>query len=358
MASGGKRRLLFRFVIVSTGATAVGGLFITSSPKTRQTIRNLWSSSNSAENAGLDPSTFTKFHLVAKSPVSSTCSIFTLRPSYGNLAPAAKVSQMWRGQSTLWTVLAKQPLLQIGREYTPLPPLNGLSPEDGVGGGEDVNILVKRENGGEMSGYLHSLPVNAIVELRGPNLDLQIPSQIKEIIFIAGGTGIAPALQVAYFISKFPDSKMSVFWANRRREDCFGAPTATPTARSSWLSSFRSIFWSQRAESTSPTTTSSQGPVVSALEHLKKANLPGSFKVQYFVDEEKSFIKKNDIVIAMQNLTNLDRPGSKLILVSGPDGFVNYWAGSKVWKSGREVQGPLRGVLSTVPLQGWNVWKL
>ena len=40
------------------------------------------------------------------------------------------------------------------------------------------------------------------------------------------------------------------------------------------------------------------------------------------------------------------------------DGFIEYWAGRKLWVDGREVQGPLGGVLGKMDLKGWSVVKL
>ena len=53
-----------------------------------------------------------------------------------------------------------------------------------------------------MSTYLHRLPIGATIELRGPHVEYQIPSEVKNVIFVAGGTGIAPALQVAHAMSR------------------------------------------------------------------------------------------------------------------------------------------------------------
>jgi len=45
-------------------------------------------------------------------------------------------------------------------------------------------------------------------------------------------------------------------------------------------------------------------------------------------------------------------------LVSGPDGFIEHWAGKKIWVGGHEAQGLLGGILSRLDLKDWNVWKL
>ena len=46
------------------------------------------------------------------------------------------------------------------------------------------------------------------------------------------------------------------------------------------------------------------------------------------------------------------------MFVSGPEGFVNAWAGPKEWRDGRELQGPLGGVLAKLDLKDWEIVKL
>ena len=79
--------------------------------------------------------------------------------------------------------------------------------------------------------------------------------------------------------------------------------------------------------------------------------------VEYYVDEEKIFIKPADVAKRL-GLGMPEGRGSKVILVSGPDGFIEHWAGKKLWVGGREVQGPVGGVLGQMDLTGWKVFKL
>jgi hypothetical protein len=79
--------------------------------------------------------------------------------------------------------------------------------------------------------------------------------------------------------------------------------------------------------------------------------------VQYYVDQESSFIKPGDVTKRLGQDT-LEKNGSKVIFVSGPTGFLEYWAGKKLWVGGQEVQGPLGGVLGHMDLKGWSVYKL
>ncbi|OJJ81975.1 cytochrome b5 reductase family protein, partial [Aspergillus glaucus CBS 516.65] len=305
--------------------------------------------------------TFTKYTLIAKEPVSSTGSIFTLKPPKPDLNSTV-YEAAW--QNGVWSVMFKQPQLQIGRDYTPLPVTSTTDNED-----EDVlRFFIRKDAFGEMSRYLHGLGIGSLVEMRGPKIEYKIPRQTQEILFIAGGTGIAPALQAGYTLLHRTDEtrkpRIHILWANRRREDCAGGANDTCAkpqgARRFW-------FFGPRTspESPAPVTgdadrdATAQSLVVRELEALK-SQYPGQVTVDYFVDEETTFIKKQDIL----DFTNSARssgsrfPKNKMILVSGPEGFINYMAGPKLWAQGTEVQGPLRGIISELDLKGWATWKL
>ncbi|OJJ43735.1 hypothetical protein ASPZODRAFT_135755 [Penicilliopsis zonata CBS 506.65] len=260
----------------------------------------------------------------------------------------------------------KQPQLQIGRDYTPLPPTSSTSsPEEEDDG--CLRFLIRRDPHGEVSRYLHALELGSTVEVRGPKVEFAIPSETQEILFIAGGTGIAPAVQAGHSLlthaSRTSTPRIHILWASRKREDCAGGVNDTqPTIpkKGSWLGG-----WFGRApETSSPPTTRSQReenacPMVRDLEDLK-AQFPNQVKVDYFVDEENSLISKQTILDSVKSSPSPsgNSPGSKFIIVSGPDGFIRYMAGEKIWAQGSELQGPLQGILKELDLKDWAVWKL
>ncbi|KAF2710692.1 hypothetical protein K504DRAFT_465755 [Pleomassaria siparia CBS 279.74] len=327
----------------------------------------------------LNPHSFTRYTLVHKEAVSSTNAIFTLRNRAGD-ADRESLKDGWKPK--VWSVQVKQPQLQIARAYTPLPlitdaPLDGDDSEP-----DDVRFLIRREEGGEVSNYLHRLADESTVELRGPKTECELPDEMTEVIFLAGGTGIAPAMQVAHALGQRPGSRMHILWANRRREECVGGMSdevemdTVIAAKSSW---WRNLLWSESAAVQVPPLVDTPdrptpGVIVQELQALKRQSISHTrgLTVQYYVDEEKTFIKPEDVVKRL-NKGNPDGGGgdddddgddddndngTKVIFVSGPTGFLEYWAGKKLWVGGQEVQGPLGGVLAHIDLRGWSVYKL
>lgn len=329
----------------------------------------------------LNPSTFSPYTLVSREQVSSTGSIFTLRPSRpAALKDGAEIyKRAW--ESGIWSVEVKQPQLQIARAYTPLPP-SKLLVEGAEDNGTGLRFFIRRDPKGEVSGYLHKLPEGATIDLRGPHLEYKIPKDVGEVLFLAGGTGIAPALQAAHTLLSnrsgldSDSPKIRILWANRRREDCKGGSSHQAAATS--VVSNALVPWTSRAQphvlQVQKTNLDAGGrppaPLVNELMALQKQN-PSRLSVEYFVDEESTYISEarleqcisgkafsKNSSARIHNVSANPCTGRKLILISGPDGFVEYLAGPKVWENGKEGQGSLDGVLRRLDLSGWEVWKL
>lgn len=310
----------------------------------------------SSSNESLNPHTFTPYTLVDKQPVSSTSAIFKLRPPHGAPEPES-VREAWK--RCTWSVQIKQPQLQIARAYTPLPPTS----DEEEGG--DMRLLIRQEAGGELSTYLHRLPEQSTIELRGPNAECELPDTVKEVVFLAGGTGIAPAMQIAYTLAKRHGTTMHILWANRRREECIGGisdgaeNTTSVQGRAGW----RNLFGTSESMVSRPIVDANdiqkKGAMVEELDALKERNraAAGDLSVQYFVDEEKRFIQPGEVAKILNKPTKTEKD-LRVIMISGPDGFIEYWAGKKLWVDGREVQGPLRGALGKMDLKDWKVVKL
>lgn len=339
-----KKRTWLRLTVVTLGAAGLGAYFRTH---------------HDAQNSDLNPVTFAHYRLVSRDPVSSTNSIFTLEPS----SPANnRETYELAWQTGVWSVMFKQPQLQIGRDYTPLPPLgDGL--EEGHEIPDSLRFLIRRDPHGEVSRYLHSLQVGANIEIRGPQVECEISPEVNNVLFIAGGTGIAPALQAIHVLLRRPAGedkpKIHILWANRKREDCLGGKSDTLADQSS-----RSRWWPFGNRDTSGSATSpepaassvEQGAIVRELQKLK-AQYPGQITVDYFVDEESSFISPKEITTFTESVQ--PSPAEKrMIIVSGPEGFINYMAGSKVWAQGYQLQGTVGGIIQQLNLDNWTIWKL
>ncbi|RMZ78645.1 hypothetical protein DV738_g3712, partial [Chaetothyriales sp. CBS 135597] len=304
---------------------------------------------------------FTPYELVWRQPVSSTLSIFHFRLSGDDAKSPTVFQEAW--QTGIWNVLFKQPQLQVVRAYTPLPPP-----------AQDLRFLIRHDPRGEVSSWLFRLPPGSNIEMKGPNMELAIPPSTRNITFLAGGTGIAPALQTAHALlsrgasagaarqsdlsdrSATPDlPSIHILWANRQREDCLGGVSDTTPHKLSFFP--RLLLYTTTSSPSSPPAENAQdtnkGLVVQELDKLK-SKYPRQVKVDYFVDEENTQI--NQDVIARSLLTSSSTatasssprspPPSSLIIVSGPDGFISHFAGPKVWSDGREQQGPVGGVVA------------
>jgi ferredoxin-NADP reductase len=312
----------------------------------------------------LNPDTFTKYSLVSREPVSATSSLFTLRPRRPSDSHYDVYEEAW--QTGVWSVMFKQPQLQIGRDYTPLPTTaaTSLSVDDENEG--CLRFFIRKDPFGEVSRYLHAIEVGADVEMRGPKIECTIPKDTKDILFIAGGTGIAPALQAGYSLLSRTSAdhrpRIHILWANRLKDDCAGghSDSLKSQPRRGWFSGW---FGSSASQDTTARDAAAvvekETPsiIVRELEALK-SQYPGQVTVDYYLDEENTFITKDAIRKAIEPISIEDSRKNKLILVSGPEGFISYMAGPKLWAQGQELQGPLNGVIKQLDLKGWGVWKL
>jgi cytochrome-b5 reductase len=344
------------------------------------TVVELWEAFNYVY---LDPTQFYSFDLVSKETISPDTEIVTLRPSN----PAG--NKEWNDESWrrgIWTVDFNAPELQITCPYTPLPPLipSRRVAEEFYHDANDLRFLIRRVESDELSNYVHNLPIKSIIELRGPNPEIDLPRTIDSVVFLAGGTGIAVALQVIHSLlireqedQNPPAIKPSVriLWACRKREDCLGGTNIEDEPRQEIVEAS-----STGLRETDGSGSAKKGLIVQQLESLK-AQFPGRLSVEYYVDEERSFISKKDIINAVRDTAtnhivvqredeelapDLDeemiRSDKKLLLISGPDGFNNWLGGPKQISSTTDTQGEIGGEVGKLQRSGilrdWVVRKL
>lgn len=307
----------------------------------------------------LDKQKFRQFTIIAKEPISPTSTIFTLRPASSKIAATSPSPYAAAWAAGLWSVEFKQPELQIARSYTPLPPPSSLDAEASPATPADLRFLIRREFKGEVSNYLNRLPLGSTIGVRGPTIDYALPPDVRDVVFLAGGTSIAPALQLIHTMfqrhhdgeSDHPP-RIRVLWANRRREDCVGAKPPPPQHWS---------FWPRR--STPPSAAEEPNDFIRGLLNLERSS-NGLVTFDFLVDEEASVINTTRISAALSksNLTSPDArlSGTKLLIVSGPEGFIQYLSGPKTLCDGADTTNPIGGQLSRLIslLDGWTVVKL
>ncbi|KUI71808.1 Cytochrome c mitochondrial import factor CYC2 [Cytospora mali] len=380
------------------------------------------SPNRSKSSSALNDESFRKFTVVSNEQISPTSFILTVKPflSSDEKENAEVIRKAW--EHGLWSVEIKQPQLQIARHYTPLPSVVPLQEGDGA----TLRFLIRRYEGGEVSKYLSRLQgqgqeqgssgAGDVVELRGPHLGFDVAARLadagRNVVFLAGGTGIAPALQLARRMLSVPGSEglsVRIFWANRSASDCVGCPRLDGQKGRSWR-----IWSTGDSNSDEYATHGAPGPIVQQLRDLEAAyRQKGSSTLDFkcIVDEEGSRINAGDIMTAVrippsQSTQTLSPPaatpdkpsssscylhsqrllhnstedadaqeeknaqdsgtricnctvptGKNLFMISGPDGFVGAYVGPKVWAAGAERQGPVGGVVGELRKRDHKPWR-
>ncbi|KAI4180667.1 MAG: hypothetical protein L6R41_007085 [Letrouitia leprolyta] len=339
---------------------------------------------NSDEPEAPQSNVFQDYELLKNKRISDSSNLLTIQPStfgpraYKSSLDNERVAEL--AKKGIWSVQIKHPLLTIARFYTPLPPFLSDSPQPTANEKfgslskypeeNQLRFLIRNYPDGELSKYLSRMQAGGRLELRGPYQDFEIPEEVDNIVFLAGGTGISPAIQMAHSLLESPPSaskpSIDILWANRQSEDCSGGPMAPfPPPGNIFLRAWSSLVGKDSGQPRTGGHSNRPGsPLVSELSTLK-ARYTGDLNITYFADDQQRFITQQDVQRSVQSTTSVNRdPGSgttaakNLILISGPDGFVEYFAGPKVWKEGKELQGDLGGLLKKMNLHGWTVWKL
>ncbi|PNH58537.1 hypothetical protein VD0002_g8992 [Verticillium dahliae] len=341
---------------------------------------------------------FTPFTLVDREPVSASSFVLTLHPST-TLPPsevAAQLAAPWTAND-LWSLEVKQPQLQIAREYTPLP-----NAPPGA-----LRFLVRAIDGGEVSTYLSRLPLGATIDLRGPHGSFDLQARLRpagRLVFLAGGTGIASALQAAHSVLDRTDSPppdVTILWAVRARDEI---QATQPAAAAAAAASPRRPWWNPfQAAAPAPErlTPDMAAPTQTTRDLLALQARHPSLQVHLFIDGATAPLSAAVLAATLRaapaaphsdacalhaqtrhvavadggpNAGTRSRfpagacacacagaaPGKNLLVVSGPAGFVAALAGARPWRGGGQVQGRVGGVLGEMGglLRDWLVLKL
>ncbi|KAI1421339.1 Sucrase/ferredoxin-like-domain-containing protein [Xylaria sp. FL1777] len=409
----------------------------------------------------INTATFSAFTIIRREQVSPSAFIITLRPSAwvnaqevesGDVEQSDgptgflsnRIQKAWR--HGLWSIEIKQPQLQIARHYTPLPPLptpagsSSIKDESTFEDGNtdemqaDLRILIRRMDGGEMSNYLSRQCVGDTVWLRGPHLGFDVPRRLgtannydsgivngdvrarRGVVFLAGGTGIAPALQIAHKLLDGNDysdreknrPRISILWANRWGADTLGRelPPSIQKKSVSWLRFWGSKGADPRTDLQEKQKQSGEEAASSLALQIQdfKRRHPAHFEISYFVDNEGLFIEECHVKAALASTTpstgsgargpsssfssslSIDKSctwhSSKAVELLPDDndaarssssdsscvctkaggvqsteaspGVNLAYAGTKRWHNGNEMQGAIRGLLGRIRNDGEN----
>lgn len=370
----------------------------------------------------LNGESFVPFKVVSTERTSPTTFILTVSaPAPHHADNAALVRDAWA--HGLWSVEIKQPQLQIARNYTPLPPAVAAADGDGTSAAAQLRFLVRRYDGGEMSTYLSRLGPGDDVWLRGPHLGFDVAARLgaagERVVFLAGGTGVAPALQVARHLLSLrqggggEDGKLSmeIIWASRSRADCAGCPRLLQQDGGRG-------FWGRLASVSGGSGPAGgqdiegiQHPVLRELRALQAAYRSRGHELEFrcVADDEAGAISGADVTrviecsptqspssvvgvpterascyyhsqrLLQQSTQDSDAGlkgqggpdtaagacvcggkganGKNLLMISGPDGFVSAYVGRKVWAEGAERQGPVGGLVRQLMQKSPEAWR-
>lgn len=266
-----------------------------------------------------------------------------------------------------------------------------------------------------MSTYLSRLRAGDVVEIRGPHFGFDLDVRLgetaaaagaseggeetkKKVVVLAGGTGLAPALQVAEWALGRDGVEVQILWANRSGVDC-AACQRLPVESRGWFSRGAAVL-DERHGKEEPSALGRQIRELQAAYERQGRKLD----VKCAVDEEGSVVKARDIMNAVgkseqvQDLSSLSchfhsqqrleystqesdasdggqdgakesvaarhctcvgmgGKGKNLFIVSGPDGFVSAFVGPKIWADGGERQGSVGGMVSELMKEQPENWK-
>lgn len=325
----------------------------------------------------LNDITFVPYAVTAREAISLSSFVITITPRTPNPSlpylpkPSTDVSASSSWRHPLWSVEFKQPEVQISRHYTPLPPSPSEDPADG-----SLRFYIRTVGDGEMSNYLARRQVGQDVWLRGPHTGFELIERLggrSRLVFLAGGTGISPGMQAAKAVlDAKKDASVDLLWAVRKREE---VQTGVSEVQTSWK------FWEQKKPMVLGLKTENPSPVTKQLDEMK--TLYGDrLRIQVVIDEENTRFRETDIKATLTaplittppasssacrlhdqamhvhasefaapegpgcvcNTPPDTASGKNLFIVSGPDGFIERYAGPKIWLGGQQTQGPVGGV--------------
>ncbi|CAI4051319.1 hypothetical protein SKDZ_15G1910 [Saccharomyces kudriavzevii ZP591] len=306
----------------------------------------------------LSPSHFVKYRISHKQDIDSSHFLLEVTPLVKQ-----KVN-MWSLMTAehIWSVEIKQPEVMVVRSYTPLPlEFNPTSNEteilkDGDNADGKLSFYIKKYENGEVARWLHRLPKDHVIEIRGPFVDYEfphLPDELKrsrdclymnnfnkgininnenpkyiyqpyDIIMFTAGTGVVTALQLLLTESPFR-GKMKIFHTSKNINQL--------------------------------------GPLYSILSKLQASN---RVQLQIFESDKQT---RKEILKNIEKAATRPYPykgllpfsnvsGNKfepiLALVCGPESYISSISGNKDGLN----QGQVQGLLDAKGWDSQNVYKL
>ncbi|KAI8811832.1 hypothetical protein BJ742DRAFT_850847 [Cladochytrium replicatum] len=258
----------------------------------------------------LDRENFRRHKLIKIFPLTHDTSILRFGSSIPETHAGKNSGPLFGGATHM---IVKDDTCEIARQYSPVQYFrNGF------------DLMVKRYDDGSVSRYLHKKAVGDMVEMRGPIVTFPYePNMVENLGLIAGGTGIAPFIQVikGVLFNPHDSTKLHLIYANKTEGDIL-----------------------LREE----------------LDNLSQ-EYPDRLKIHYTLDYPpdeigsgawkggKGFISDNMIKKWMP-----PKSDKTLILVCGPQSMIRHVAGMK---EDEDRQGRLGGLLKAAGYTEQQVWK-
>jgi len=212
------------------------------------------------------------------------------------------------------------------------------------------------QEGGGVGKYLCDMEIGSSIEaqLKPERIMHDSPNVLgrgwKNIGLVAGGTGIAPLLQVARIALESNGNeeniKVHLLFINHTFEDVLGKDEIEALARDHPDNFF--VTYSFTRETEDATGGGNDDGACPILDGTSKANFTRG---------------KGDASMAAKALPKPSNSGDTMVLVCGRDGFVAHWGGpvgrapTEDGSKGPKIQGPLLGVLKDAGFTAEQVFK-
>eukprot|EP00242_Pyramimonas_sp_CCMP2087_P017306 CAMPEP_0198198808 /NCGR_PEP_ID=MMETSP1445-20131203/2185_1 /TAXON_ID=36898 /ORGANISM="Pyramimonas sp., Strain CCMP2087" /LENGTH=293 /DNA_ID=CAMNT_0043868449 /DNA_START=479 /DNA_END=1360 /DNA_ORIENTATION=- len=161
----------------------------------------------------LSPKVWAELKLIAKEPISHNTAKYRFELPDKAASVGLPVASAIQTGAHIGEVKDDGTVSMVTRPYTPISPKGALGYFD---------LVVKDYPDGIMSSHISGLSVGDFLAVRGPFVKFDYQANFKKQIgMVAGGTGIAPMLQVLEEILSNPEdkTKVSVLFANVTQED-------------------------------------------------------------------------------------------------------------------------------------------